>query len=229
MSLFALPAMAQTVDGVGTAGEYAGGTTAVVGTNVAAPTGNFQAPTNEATAGYTIQLKDVNGSLYGLLTQTGGVSAGSFANLYFDLNPTVGDGSDLGFELGVGSATAFIPGRNGLPGFSTSLAPSLFSTAATNGAFEFRLDNSLFSGPIAGLIYYPNQTFEAPLTLRLSQSLGYSVAGGETYGANRLGSFSLNAAAAVPEVSTWAMMLLGFGVLGAAVRRRSSVKRLQPA
>lgn len=206
--------VAQTVDGVGAPGEYAGGTLKTVNTNPAAPTSNFGTPTNEATAGYTIALKDQGGSLYGLLTQTGGTSNGSFANLYFDLNPNVGDGSDLGFELGVNVATAFIPGRNGQPGFSVALDPSVFSTAAGTGTFEFSLKNFLFTAPIAGLIYYPGQTFETTQTLRLSQSLGYSVAGGSSYGPDRLGAFSV----ATPEPATWAMMIAGFGAIGFAMR-----------
>ena len=37
-------------------------------------------------------------------------------------------------------------------------------------------------------------------------------------------TFTPNAVAAVPEATTWAMMLAGFGMIGFAVRRRSSVK-----
>ncbi len=232
VSLFAVSssAFAQvTVDGLRTsATEYAGGSTAVVATDPSAPTSNFGTPGPTATAGYTINLTDQGGSLYGLLSQTGGSAAGAFANLYFDLNPTVGDGSDLGFELGgsgdTATATAFIPGRNGQPGFSTVLGDSVFDVVSTttNGllTLEFRLDNSLFTGAISGLIYYDGQTFEPNQTLRLSQSFSYSVAGGETYGDNRLGAFSVAQAAAVPEPATWAMMLIGFGAIGVAMRRR---------
>ena len=221
----ASPAFAQSVDGVLGPGEYTGGTTAVIATDSDAPMSNFQSPTNVATAGYTIRLNDTNGSLFGLLSQTGGSAVGPFANLYFDLNPTVGDGSDLGFELGLSGVTAFIPGLNGQPGFSTLVSPSLFNTASVtaNGltTFEFRLSNSLFTSAIQGLNYYPGQTFERFVTLRLSQSLSYSVAGGPTYREDRLGTVAVSAeTGAVPEPSTWAMMLLGFGGIGIALRRR---------
>lgn len=47
----------------------------------------------------------------------------------------------------------------------------------------------------------------------------------ETYAINDAGAFSVSAAAAaVPEPSTWAMMILGFGVVGGALRRRQQVR-----
>lgn len=230
----ASPAFAQTVDGILTPGEYTGGTTASVATDNAAPVGNFQNPTNIAVAGYTVNLIDSGGSLFGLISQTGGSSNGQFANLYFDLNPSVGNGSDLGFEMGLSGVTAFIPGLNGQPGFSTQVNPSLFNTASvtTNGltTFEFRLSNSLFTSAIQGLNYYSGQTFEQFVSLRLSQSLSFSVAGGPTYREDRLGTVAVSAeTGAVPEPSSWAMMLIGFGGIGVALRRRRTAMRAATA
>ena len=192
--------------------------TVFVTTDPNAPISNFDNPTNTARAGYSLTLTDDGMSVLGSLFQTGGVSAGQFANLYFDLNPSVLDGSDLGFEIGANGVNAFIPGRNG----STPLNSSLFTVlAATPGTFNFSLANSLFTSAIAGLDYYPGQTFESNVTLRLSQSFGYSVAGGASYGANRLGTVNVGAVTgAVPEPATWAMMLLGFGFMGFALRNR---------
>lgn len=48
-----------------------------------------------------------------------------------------------------------------------------------------------------------------------------SLSGNSVYADNV--RFELNAAAAVPEASTWALMLAGFGIVGAALRRRRSV------
>lgn len=199
---------------------------ASVGTDPNAPTSNFGSPGNTATAGYDLTLTDNGTSVLGSIIQTGGVSAGQFSNLYFDLNPSVMDGSDLGFELGANGVNAFIPGKNGQPGFSTMLDASLFTvSAATPGVFNFSLANSLFTAPIAGLSYYDGQTFESNVTLRLSQSLSYSVAGGDSYGPNRLGSVNVGGVAgAVPEPATWLMMILGFGGIGFAMRRRSKVR-----
>ena len=43
------------------------------------------------------------------------------------------------------------------------------------------------------------------------------------------GFFRINSIAAVPELSTWAMMLFGFGGIGLAVRRRRRAQLAQPA
>jgi hypothetical protein len=207
---FATPALAGTVS---------------VATDANAPISNFQSATNTARAGYTLTLSDDGNSVIGTIVQTGGQAEGAFANLYFDLNPTVGDGSDLGFEIGTNGVTAFIPGMNGNPGFNTVLDSSLytFGTSTDQGliTLNFSLSNSLFTSAIAGLAYYPNQTFENNVTLRLSQSLSYSVAGGDSYGVDRLGTVSV--AGAVPEPASWALMLAGFGGIGFAMRRRTKV------
>lgn len=59
------------------------------------------------------------------------------------------------------------------------------------------------------------------MVLRLSQSFGYSVAGGRTYGADRLGEASI---AAVPvPTAAWA----GFGLLGSLGTLKMIRRRLQ--
>ena len=213
----AVPSFASpVVDGTFSPGEY-GAATSVVTYNPAAPTGNFQSATSESDAiGYSIYLSDSGGVLYGILVTNpagGGTSAGAFANLYLDLDRQNGNGSDLGFEIA--NSDAFIPGVGG------SVPTPEVIYASSVGTFEFSIPNSDFTGPIAGLNYNPGQVFpdfaNPTVTLRLSQSFGYSVAGGSTYGNDRLGAFDV-----VPEPTS--MALFGVGLAGiAAMRRRRRV------
>lgn len=218
LAVAASPAAAAiTVDGVRDAAY--GAASATVATDPAAPEGNFQSATNSARAGYDIYLNSSAGKVYGFFDLTGGTPVGNFANLYFDLDPTKANGSDLGFEISTQRVTAFIPGKNGQPGFNKDLDSSVFEVAnVADGGIEFSLDTSLFTGPIPGLAYYDPQFFEGTITLRLSQSLSYSVAGGASYGPNRLGAITL---AAIPEPASWALMIGGFGLAGTALRRRA--------
>ncbi len=171
------------VDGTLSAGEY-GAATAIVTYDPTAPMGNFGTPGPTSNAiGYAIYLNDTGGMLYGLVQTNpagGGTSAGAFANLYFDLDPQNNNGSDLGFE--VGNKDAFIPGVGG----SVVTPEVTFAISPDFGTFEFSIPNSDFTGPIAGLAYASGQVFpdgsNPTVTLRLSQSFGYSVAGGATCG-----------------------------------------------
>jgi hypothetical protein len=149
--------------------------------------------------------------------KTNNSSALPFANLYFDLDYLTRSGSDLGFELNTlgGNMNAFIPGVSGsvaLPNITTSFA---------NGLFQFAIPKSYFTSAIAGLNYNPAVTFGNPVRLNLSQSFSYSVAGGQaSYGTTRLGLADVSSVAAVPEPATWAMMIIGFGIVGFGLRSR---------
>jgi hypothetical protein len=193
-----------------------GAATSTVAYDPGAPLGNFGAPgTTNHTSAYSIYLKEQGGSVYGYLQASGPGTPLPFANLYFDLDRANNNGSDLGFE--VFNDQAFVPG---MAGYSAALGLQ-FAVSGDGTGLEFRLPDTLFTGPIAGLNYYPGQEFTAPggdLVLRLSQSFGYSVAGGATYGDDRLGVVQLSGA--VPEPSTWAMMILGFAGVGFMAYRR---------
>jgi hypothetical protein len=195
-----------------------GGPTASVAADAAAPTGNFATPGPTNAIPYSIYLNDQSGFLYGLLRadpSTATTIGSRFANLYFDLDPVNGNGSDLGFE--VFNDRAFIPD---VGGYSAALGLS-FAVSADGLGLEFAIPNADLTGPIAGLSYFPGQAFDDPIVLRLSQSFGLSVAGGDSYGPNRLGEISLGGS--VPESSTWAMMILGFAGVGfMAYRTRKS-------
>jgi hypothetical protein len=181
--------------------------------------GNFGTPTPFTdNITYSLYSVDVGGFYYGFLKAAGPSVPGglSFANLYFDLDPQNNNGSDIGFE--VTNSRAFIAGGNGayaaIPGFA-------FAVSADGTGIEFVASNAAFTSAIAGLTYDPGQQFAttgSDVVLRLSQSFGYSVGGGATYGNDRLGRVTLVDAAAVPEPSSIA--ILGIGVVGMAFARR---------
>jgi hypothetical protein len=208
-------AQAITIDGSLDAAY--GATTATVAYNPAAPTSNFAAPTAASNAiGYTIHLTSDANYVYGFLQTFGpGASVGDFANLYFDLDPANGNGSDIGFE--VTNYRGFVAGGSGY-------SPVALNFFASGGIVEFSIPNSYFLSAMTGLesqygVGFPFPSVGDQVTLRLSQSFGYSVAGGASYGPNRLGSVILGGGA-IPEPATWAMMLLGFGGVGALLRNR---------
>lgn len=211
-----------TVDGLLDAAY--GAATSSVAYDASADSGNFGQPghppgsTTNAIA-YNIYLHEEGGTVYGFIQGTGaGTPVGSFANVYFDISGS-DTGSDLGFEISSGHQDVFIPGVSG-----SNVDVPIANAASPNGrSFEFAIPDSYFTGPIAGVTYPGGQMFTpsgGELTLRLSQSLGYSVAGGPGYGEERLGT--VNLAGGVPEPATWAMMLVGFGGLGAMMRRHRS-------
>jgi len=60
---------------------------------------------------------------------------------------------------------------------------------------------------------------------------GFNMIAGKpfTYSMDASGEFSLGSLAPVPEPSTYAMLLLGLGALGATARRRSRKQKDTPA
>lgn len=90
--------------------------------------------------------------------------------------------------------------------FGTNLIADLNIQSANLGFTQLSTTSALFTGPAS------NPTF----------NLGtFNLSGGFTAGPAVL-TISQAAVAAVPEPGTWAMMLLGFGAVGFAVRRRRS-------
>jgi hypothetical protein len=185
-----------------------------------APESNFGAPgTTTRGASYSIQVRDDGTYYYVALKVTGDAlsNAGNFANLYFDTDPLAGNGSDVGFE--VTNNRYFIAGAAGDYDASPYLT---FDGTSNPGTIELAIANTFFtSGPKAGVAFpngYPAATGD--VTLRLSQSFGYSVAGGGSYGPTRLGSASV-AAAQVPEPGSLALVALGLVGLATLRRRRN--------
>ena len=221
----AAPASAQiAVDGSLDAAY--GASTASVAYTAAPPNGNFGTPGTVSDTAYNLYFSSDANNVYGFV-QSDRAGLGPFANLYFGLN---GAGTNFGLEIAPAAGgsparvNAFIPQN----GSKVAVDPSLFSAVASADGlnFEFSLSNSLFTTQLAGLAYLPGQTFPTTggnVRVNLSQSFGYAVAGGATYGPNRLGVVTIGGAVdAVPEPATWAMMIGGFGLIGGAMRRRST-------
>jgi hypothetical protein len=213
-----------SVDGI-REGSY-GAAKAVVLYDPAAPGGNFGTPgPSNNTMGYTIWLSSDADNVYGYFQANDpGSPAFSGANLYFDidLSEANGTGSDLGFQISDQHLNAFVPNESN----PVAVSGIQFWESADKRSFEFSIANSLFLNQIAGITYDPGvvmPTLGSTIQLRLSQAYGYSVAGGASFGSNRLGEVVLGG---VPEPTSWAMMLGGFGLVGGAMRRRKAVAAL---
>lgn len=192
-----------------------GASTAHVNFSEGAPTGNFGSPytTNHLTS-YDIFLAYDSGNVYGLLQNTGpraDINGIAWANLYFDTDNATSAGSDIGFELT--NNRGFLPN---VPGYSSPLG---IQVVTTTQSLEFLIPASYFTSGVPGLGAFPLVAPGGTLQLRLSQSFGYSVAGGPDFGPDRLGEVQIGSA--VPEPTTWAMMLIGFAGVGFMAYRRS--------
>ena len=132
------------------------------------------------------------------------LAAGAFTDSFSFVFPTPGLGAAT-------ISSIFSTNRNNNVDFtSVTLNGAEFTTVST-GAIEFRYLNNL---PIAGGLQ----------TLLVN---GLSGGNGSYAGALAFESQSARpspSGSAVPEPATWAMMLLGFGVVGFAMRKRSHVR-----
>ncbi|WP_420383117.1 PEPxxWA-CTERM sorting domain-containing protein [Novosphingobium sp.] len=151
-------------------------------------------------------------TLSGTITTDGAIGALSVADITaFDLTAT--NGSTTASCISGGSCALY--GSSGFSGSATQLTWDFSASPQPEAAFQLPGSFICF-GPSGGLCAYGNQGNVA----------AYSVSGNntaQTYtGVQVLGSVA--AAAAVPEPATWAMMLAGFGLIGFAARKRSSIK-----
>ncbi len=185
-SLAATPVMAQTgVDGIiGPEWSGPGVTIRTVTYDPGAPVGNFGTPgtTNSAVA-YTTYFRADSTYIYAAVAANpagGGSAAGvQFANLYF--SSTLPNGS-IGMEV---TNNRFFRGGvfTGGPlndGYYPAAGYATWISNVTNGVIEVAIPISFFRHDPLGMGF---ATATSQVRFNLSQSLGYSVAGGTDYNA----------------------------------------------
>jgi hypothetical protein len=213
-----------TVDGVLDAGY--GAPTFKVAYDNTVPGGFFGGPavgTSTETA-YNIYGKVADGNFYGFWQAnpdgTGPNAPFSAVNVYFDTNGNSTLGADIGFE--VKNDRAFRPGVfTGGPNNDGYSAPLGLNFAFTANSFEFAIPLALLRNGIPSLPNFgPAQRLPlgGKITITISQAFGHDVVRDPSFGPTRLGQF----ATPVPEPATWALMIGGFGLVGAAARRRTA-------
>ena len=172
---------------------------------------------------YNIYGKVADGNFYGFWqanpTGTAPNAPFSAVNVYFDTNGNSALGADIGFE--VKNDPAFRPGTfTGGPNNDGYSAPLGLNFAFTTNTFEFAIPLALLRGGIPSLPAFgvaQQLPLGGKITITHSQAFGHDVVRDPSFGPTRLGQFSTP----VPEPTTWALLISGFGLVGAAARRRA--------
>ena len=223
---------APTVDGSLTPAEYAGSLVTTV-TRANGVDINTQGPGNPGpnveNVSYTVYYTSDATNVYVGLQSIGSSGGLNFANLYFDTNNSTGAGSDIGFETPGGRI--FVPATGVFSGSTlASLGITAVSSTGANDTVEVSIPWSVFTTNAAGL----GQPLVAPggqLQLRTIQAFNYAGANGDGIDLGVIPRFGFqtapSATGAVPEPTTWAMMMFGFGAMGYTMRRKSAAMRIR--
>ena len=112
--------------------------------------------------------------------------------------------------------------------YTPSSCPSPFHAFEGSDTPAFGANNLVFQGGCEGV--YDSLAQTVATTIGTSYTLRFSLSNSDA-GPNGLRIFATDAAVtgAVPEPATWAMMLLGFGGIGMAIRRRRNRRLMQIA
>ena len=150
------------------------------------------------------------------------------------LNPNddfSGDPINAGMNNYVIGGEGFLPFTDTNSDTSYNILLRFADGAQIGGTYTFGQPGGGFTNGTSatvGLVTYTMNGFGWDRSRADNVSRFQAVSGGDPY--DYTGQFSFNAAfAAVPEPTTWALFILGFGAIGAALRRRSSAIRVTKA
>ena len=185
------------------------------------------------------RLKFLAGTLCAVALSAFG-SAATAAVTIFDVNGGLRNGSVLTGTLSIDTAAGvqnpltalnltFTAGNNQFAGFTTN---TILSAAPFQG--YYLIEAAAYAGPYAKLLFHTSTLAGftgGPLCSDFDVAPAYCGFSSVAYTAN--GAFSALASGgatqrdvqgAVPEPATWAVMLVGFGGLGFALRRRRALQ-----
>ncbi|WP_397417197.1 PEPxxWA-CTERM sorting domain-containing protein [Phenylobacterium sp.] len=132
--------------------------------------------------------------------------------LFNTRNDFFGDRGTKDFTIAGGNSVSAFSGGLRLSGLETTLVTGVLAPAAVIN----NIPGQSFSVSSSATFRY--------LEFRPTSARGpFSTASFSAYGLNELRVYEYEATGAIPEPSTWAMMILGFGAAGAAIRSRRRV------
>ncbi len=150
------------------------------------------------------------------------VAAGAFAFAILSASPAAAVTLLIKYVPGTDTRDPFTFNVDSDP-TPTSVGGDSFTTAISNGTGQYlgRTESTFYGIGSGGLFdsYFGAQIYTGPTSApSIFQSGTFAAFFGND--PNQAGSLTISAVGAVPEPATWAMMLLGFGAVGFALRRR---------